>query len=74
MSNILDDKLNVNIELANGGFDYFGFLHKNGSWAIMKSTTSTAAATTYAIGASGYSTAWTNRTSLVYTLPLISGS
>jgi hypothetical protein len=70
MPNILDDKLIVNVDTANGGFDYFGYLRKDGSWAIMKSTTSTAAVVTYAIGSSDYSTNWTNRASLTYGLPI----
>jgi len=68
MSNILDDKLIANVDTNNGGFDYFGYIHKDGSWVIMKSTTSTSAVVVYAIGASGYSTAWTNRATLTYTV------
>lgn len=71
-SNILDEMLNVNIDLANGGFDYFGWMRKDGAWVIQKSTTSTGAVTLYEFGSKDYATAWTNRTSLTYGYPTIS--
>lgn len=47
--------------------NYFGFVNQKGQWYILKEVVSAGADTyTYAIGNSGYTTAWTNRASLVY--------
>jgi len=70
-TDILEGAVNVDIDLAIGGYDYFGFIRKNGEWIIMKSTESTAVSTRYKVGGSGYATAWTNRTSLTYGYPTI---
>ena len=44
---------------------YNGFLQADGSWYIMKESTS-AGTYRYAVGTTGYSTNWTNRASLTY--------
>lgn len=70
-TDILEGTVNVNVELANGGYDYFGFIRKNGEWVIQRSTTSTFAESKFKLGASGYTAAWAARTSQTYTLPRI---
>lgn len=58
----------VDISEAEGGYNYYGYVRANGEWAIMRELV---AGTEYrfVIGASAYSTNWTARTSLNYTLP-----
>lgn len=47
--------------------NYFGFLNRNGEWYILKETVSAGADTyRYTKGASGYTTAWTNRATEPY--------
>ena len=46
---------------------YFGYLAENGSWIIQQRTVSTGAYR-YAMGVSGYATAWTGRAALSYAL------
>lgn len=60
-------------DIAEGesGYNYYGKLRTNGEWAIVRESV---AGTQYriAVGASGYSTAWTNRgTTVTYGLPTI---
>ena len=71
MADILDGKLNVNFEENNGGFDYAGYMGKDGTWVIQKTTTSTGAVSQFKQGGkfSDYPTAWANRTSLDYGYP-----
>ena len=47
--------------------NYYGFLDKDGNWYIMKEVVATGADTyRYIKGTSGYTTNWTNRTTLTY--------
>ena len=69
-TDILEGAVNVDIDLANGGYDYFGFIRKNGEWIIMRSTATSAEESRFKLGASGYSAAFAARTSQNYTLPL----
>ncbi len=51
---------------------YYGFESRDGSWYIMKATTSGATITRrYVKGTSAYSTSWTNRATLTYDVPSV---
>ncbi len=50
-------------DIADGTTAYFGFVDKDGNWYILKLTETDAR---YCKGASGYTTAWTNRASQSY--------
>jgi len=70
-ADIIDGMRIVDSSLDEGGYNYYGYLRHNGEWAIMRQN---AAETEYRykIGASGYSTAWTNHATLPnYRLPII---
>lgn len=54
-----------NIDSTDSTYKYFGFEDKDGNWYIMRKTLASAAFL-YAAGTSGYSTAWTNRSSQTY--------
>jgi len=77
-TNILEGAVIVDIEIDNGGFDYFGYIRKGGDYIIVKTTTSTSASTRYALGTGKagdlYTTAWSARTTKKYTLPIIRGN
>jgi len=61
----------VDIAEAEGGYNYYGSIRKNGEWSIMREKTD---GTEYrmVLGASGYSAGWTARASQTYTLPTVS--
>lgn len=47
--------------------NYFGFVNHKGQWYILKEVVSAGADVySFAVGDSGYSTAWTNRVTLSY--------
>ena len=60
------------VDIANeeSGYNYFGKIRKNGEWAIMRQKTNELEYR-FAIGASDYSTNWSNRASLSYNFPTI---
>lgn len=62
-SSLTDDYMISDMDTAGG---YYGFLHNNGSWLIMKLGTTSV---TYCKGDSDYTTAWTGRAALTYTSP-----
>ena len=68
---ILEGMKVVDVANAEGGYNYYGNIRKNGEWAIMRENT---AQTQYRfkLGASNYATNWTNRASLTYGYPTIS--
>lgn len=57
----LDDYKIGNIDTSTPA--YYGFTDKDGNWYIMKNDSG---AYTYVKGASGYTTAWTNRATQTY--------
>jgi len=69
-NNITDGMKVVDISSAEGGYNYYGFIRANGEWAIMRENTAQSEYR-FSVGGSNYSTNWTNRTSLVYSLPTI---
>ena len=51
---------------------YYGFQARDGTWYILRATTSGATVSRlYARGTSDYSTNWTNRATLAYSLPAV---
>jgi len=60
----------VDISLAEGGYNYYGQLRKNGEWVILRENTATTEYR-YVVGANDYSTNWSGRTGLDYKLPTI---
>lgn len=75
MADILDGKLNVDMKLNEGGYDYFGYMGKDGSWVIMRTIASTGAEARFivGVGVADYVNKLANRTGLVYGYPVISG-
>lgn len=69
-NNITDGMKVVDVANEEGGYNYFGNIRSNGEWAIMRQKTNELEYR-FAIGASDYSTNWTNRASLNYGLPTI---
>lgn len=57
-----------NTDQASTATQYFGFLNATSAWYILKLTDDSAGnqAFTYTVGASNYSTNWTNRAALTY--------
>lgn len=68
---LIDGMKVVDVSSAEGGYNYYGYIRPNGEWTIMRESV---AQTEYrfVIGASDYSTNWTGRTGLTYTLPVVS--
>ena len=65
ITTLIEGKWVVDISNSEGGYNYYGYIDKYGSWVIMRENT---AQTEYrfSFGSSGYTTAWTGRTELVY--------
>jgi len=70
-TNILDGAQIADISLAEGGYNYYGYVRTGGTWIIMRENTAQTEYR-YKVGASDYATAFTNRTDPGYGLPLIS--
>ena len=70
-NSIIEGASVVDIASNEGGYNYYGYIRKNGEWIIMRENT---AQTEYrfAYGMSTYSTNWSNRASLDYKLPTVS--
>ena len=66
---IIDGASVADIANGEGGYNYYGYVRENGEWIIMRENT---AQTEYrfARGASDYTTAWTNRASKDYKIPV----
>jgi hypothetical protein len=57
------------VEVDSAGTpQYFGYEDKSGNWYISQNTSG---AWRYAIGSSGFSTAWTGRAALTYDYPSV---
>jgi hypothetical protein len=59
------DKLIADIALAVGGYNYYGFVSTNGEWQILRENVAETEYR-YAVGTSGYLTAWTGKADLTY--------
>lgn len=55
----------VDITTGEGGYNYYGYIGKDGSWVIMRENT---AQTEYrfSLGSTDYTTGWSGRTGLIY--------
>lgn len=52
-------------DISDGTYNYYGFLKADGSWYIMQ-TTKNQSQLRYFKGTSGYTTAWTNKSTHAY--------
>ena len=68
-TDILEGTVIANLDLANGGYNYYGFVRTNGEWVIQRDLTNETESR-YKSGSSGYSAGWAARTSQSYTLPI----
>lgn len=58
---ILNEKYISDVALSESGYNYYGFLHREGKWAIIRENTA-ATEYRYAVGINGtYDSSWTNR-------------
>ncbi|MFA5048495.1 MAG: hypothetical protein WC516_05740 [Patescibacteria group bacterium] len=62
---ILDGMNFVDREDSVGGYNYYGFVRHNGEWVIMRLKTDETELR-FAMGGTGYTTAWTNKTTQTY--------
>jgi len=54
------------VDTVGPTFNYYGFVRVDGGWVIQRESTTDPATHRYAMGKSDFSTAWGNRTGLVY--------
>lgn len=66
---LTENKWVVDIANGEGGYNYYGYIGKDGSWVIMRENTSQTEYR-FKVGGSEYVTNWTNRASLTYSRTL----
>lgn len=66
---VTDGAIIVDVAESVGGYNYYSYVRNNGEWIILREKTD-GTEYRYKSGASDYSTAWINKATHNYTLPV----
>lgn len=70
LNRITEGMMIADTSLAEGGYNYYGYVRKDGAWVIIRENTGETEYR-YRIGSENYSTGWSGRTGLNFTIPTV---